>query len=48
MYDYADGIEYYGGKIGKIDQLRNFNVQDLLAMNNMKNIEECINYNEER
>ena len=48
VYDYADGIEYYGGKIGKIDQLRNFNVQDLLAMNNMKNIEECINYNEER
>lgn len=48
VYDYAEGIEYYGGKIGKIDQLRNFNVQDLLAMNNMKNIEECINSNEER
>ena len=48
VYDYAEGIEYYGGKIGKIDQLRNFNVQDLLAMNKMKNIQECVNSVETR
>ena len=48
VYDYAEGIEYYGGKIGNINQLKNFKVQDLLAMNKMKNIQECVNSVETR
>ncbi len=35
IYDYADGIKYYGGKVGNIEQLQNFEIQDLLAMNNI-------------
>lgn len=48
IYDYVDGIEYYGGKIGNIEQLKNFKIKDLLFMNNMKNIQECIKNVEER
>ena len=36
IYDYADGIKYYGGKVGNIEQLQNFEIQDLLEMNNIK------------
>ena len=33
LYDYAEGIEYYGGKIGKIKQLEKFSINDLMEMN---------------
>ena len=32
MYDYVDGIKYYGGKIGGINQLCDFDIKDLLAI----------------
>ena len=48
VYDYADGITYYGGKIGNINQLKNFKLEDLLAMQNMKDIQECIQSSEGR
>lgn len=42
VYDYAEGIEYYGGKVGNIEQLKDFKIKDLLLMNNMKNIQDCV------
>lgn len=32
IYDYVDGIKYYGGKIGGINQLCDFDIKDLLAI----------------
>lgn len=37
LYDYAEGIEYYGGKIGKIEQLKNFKIDDLLSIDKIRN-----------
>lgn len=33
LYDYSDGIRYYGGKIGNIDQFKNFSINDLSYYN---------------
>ncbi len=33
LYDYAEGIQHYGGKIGKINQLKDFSINDLLSLN---------------
>ena len=48
IYDYTDGIKYYGGKVGNIEQLKDFNDNDLLAMSNMKDINDCIENGEAR
>lgn len=48
VYDYADGIRYYGGKIGKIKQFEKFEVNDLLAFHNMKSIKETVRNDEGR
>ena len=36
LYDYADGIRYYGGKIGNIEQLKEFTIDDLVLMKNLR------------
>lgn len=33
VYDYADGIRYYGGQVGNIEQLKNFTIKDLVNYN---------------
>lgn len=32
IYDWLEGIEYYGGKIGKIEQLKRLNLSDLISI----------------
>lgn len=32
LYDYAEGIEYYGGGIGGTESLKNFSIKDLLQI----------------
>ena len=36
LYDYAEGIEYYGGKLGNIKQLKNFSIKKLLSIKNLE------------
>lgn len=37
LYDYAEGIGHYGGGIGNIEQLKEFTIDDLLSMQNLRN-----------
>lgn len=36
LYDYADGLRYYGGKIGELKQFNDFSIDDLLHIDSVK------------
>lgn len=38
LYDYAEGIQYYGSKIGKLDKFKEFTINNLLSIEEIKNL----------
>lgn len=36
LYDYADGLRYYGGKVGELEQFKDFSINDLLHIDSVR------------
>lgn len=45
LYDWVEGLQYYGGKIGNITQYKNFGIRDLASIENVPIAREVLKLN---